>query len=136
MRILHIKNGTAVKVLSKNPEEKKDWIIKGSSTLYRGPVLLADIEKGQISGYATLQAVYELDTVDFITNEKHHRVPIRSHNNRLPYNRTWAWVLVDANGFKDPIPYEPDNKCSIWGALREDSLPIYYSNMFRALENA
>lgn len=136
MRILHITNNTATKVLSKNISERKDWIIKGGKTDYRGTVLLADIERGFIVGYATLKDVCELDTVDFIMNERHHRVPVKNKHNRLPYERTWAWVLQDAYSFKDPIPYVPDNKCDVWGVLRQDTLPVYYINMVREIQNA
>lgn len=95
-------------------KDPKDWEIRGSRTEKRGKILLIESGTGMIVGQTELTDCMELDLVDFIHNEKHHKISENMHNNKLPYTRTFAWQMRGSKRYKEPIPYEHPQGAVIW----------------------
>lgn len=95
-------------------ENPKDWEIRGCSTSKRGRVLLAKGGTKTIIGEVEIVNCIELDVVDFIYHENHHKIPKEKHGNKLPYERTYAWIFKNAIMYKKPIPYNHPAGAIIW----------------------
>ena len=95
-------------------KDPKDWEIRGSRTEKRGKILLIESGTGMIVGQTEITGCMELDAVDFIHNEKHHKIQYDMHNNKLPYPRTFAWQISGSKRYKEPIPYGHPQGAVIW----------------------
>ena len=105
-----------------NKENPKDWEIRGCATKKRGHILIARSTSKTIVGEVDIVDCIELDTVDFLYNAKHHKIPKEIHYNQLPYDRTYAWVFRNAVKYKTPISYVHPQGPVIWVNLPADSL--------------
>lgn len=86
---------------------RKIWEIRGSSTKIRGTISLIQSGLGVIVGVCELvDCVGPLSLVDLQQEVDKHRIPKEQLINKLPYSRTFAWVLKDAKHFNQPIPYK------------------------------
>lgn len=92
----------------------KDWEIRGSRTNKRGKIFLLESGSGLIVGETELVNCIELDLVDFLKNEHHHKIPMTVHNNCLPYPKTFAWVFRNTQKYSHPIPYVHPQGAVIW----------------------
>lgn len=109
---LIIKGKWLEKIFDEN--DPKDWEIRGSRTEKRGKILLIESGTGMIVGQTEITGCMELDAVDFIHNEKHHKIPNDMHNNKLPYPSTFAWQISGSKRYKEPIPYGHPRGAVIW----------------------
>lgn len=102
--------------------DPKDWEIRGSRTNKRGKILLIESGTGMIVGQTEITGCMELDFVDFIHNEKHHKIPNSIHNGNLPYQCTFAWQLRETMKYRKPIPYNHPQGAVIWVKIPEEIL--------------
>lgn len=94
--------------------EPKDWEIRGSRTEKRGKILLIESGTGLITGQTEITGCMELDLVDFLHHEKHHKIPDTVHHNNLPYPHTFAWQMKGSKKYREPIPYKHPQGAVIW----------------------
>lgn len=101
-------------ILSNDPDQVKDWEIRGSRTNKRGEILLIESGSGLIVGKTEITGCTGLDYVDFVSHEKHHKIPPAMCGNELPYPNTFAWILKNSKRFEKPIPYKHPQGAVIW----------------------
>ena len=98
---------------------RKTWEIRGSRTTLRGPIALIQSKSGCVVGRCRLvDVVGPLSIKDMQDAAPKHRATGVS---RLPYKKTYAWVLKDARRLRKPIPYRHRPGAVIWVKL-SDSL--------------
>ncbi len=95
-------------------KDPKDWEIRGCWTSKRGRILLAKSGTNTIVGETEIIDCIELDTVDFIFNENHHKIPKEKHKNKLPYPHTYAWVFKHSIRYEKPVDYDHPRGAVIW----------------------
>ncbi len=91
---------------------KKTWEIRGSRTKIRGTIGLIQSTSGLIVGTADLiGCTPELTLNDYWKAYLLHCVEDHSE---LPYQHTYAWILLNAKRFEKPIPYVHPQGAVIW----------------------
>ncbi len=90
---------------------QKTWEIRGSNTHIRGEIELIQSGSGLVVGKCKLVDCIELSHIGFQNNESKHCIKDTSF---LPYKRTFAWVLVDAERYATPRSYKHPNGAIIW----------------------
>jgi hypothetical protein len=91
---------------------EKTWEIRGSSTTRRGWIHLAESRAGgKLIGRARLVDCRSLSASSFMSYESKHRVADLSD---VPYKTIFAWVLQDAQRFKNPLLYSHRPGAVIW----------------------
>lgn len=103
-------------------KDPKDWEIRGSRTEKRGKILLIESSTGLIVGQTELTGCIELDLVDFVYHEKHHKIPDILHHHKLPYPRTFAWQIKGSVKYREPIPYTHPQGAVIWVKIPAETL--------------
>jgi hypothetical protein len=93
---------------------KKTWEIRGKATSLRGRIALIASKSGHVVG--TCEVV---DVVGPLTLAQFQRNARRAgfQPGRLPYAKTFAWVLRDARRLPEPIRYHHPPGAVIWVRL-------------------
>lgn len=103
---------------------EKTWEIRGSRTNKRGKIALIRSGSGLIVGTCKLMDVVgPISLSEMHKNGDKHCIPLNELK-RLPYPKTYAWVLKGAKGLRKPIPYKHPLGAVIWVKLP--------TNLFRA----
>jgi len=90
---------------------QKTWEIRGSNTRIRGEIELIQSGSGLVVGKCKLVDCIELSLIDYQSNESKHCIKDTS---LLPYKKTFAWVLADAERYATPRTYKHPNGAIIW----------------------
>lgn len=99
---------------------RKTWELRGTSTAKRGWIALIRGGSKTIIGICRLERVIgPLTREELIeTIEKHLTPPNELETDRLPYPKTYAWVLSDPQPLPSPLPYRHPSGAVIWVSLR------------------
>ena len=90
----------------------KDWEIRGKSTTRRGWIHFAESQAGgKLVGRARLVDCVPVTRAAFDSHFERHHVPSRS---MVSYESIFAWVLEDAERFKQPFVYKHLLGAVIW----------------------
>jgi len=93
---------------------EKTWEIRGSKTNIRGRIALIRSGSGTIVGYCDLVGcVGPLDLEEYRQHADRHCNPA----DKLPYQKTYAWVLANVKSLDGPIPYRHKQGSIIWVRL-------------------
>jgi len=96
---------------------KKTWEIRGRSTHLRGKIALIRGGSGLIVGTCHLVGVVgPLKPEEYRMNAPKAGLT-RSETQRLPYEKTYAWVLRGARKFRHPRRYRHPSGAVIWVKL-------------------
>jgi len=90
---------------------KKKWEIRGSKTNVRGPICLIKSGSKKIFGEVTLVDCIELDL------EMYNKYCLKLYGkeeNKLPYKRTYAWVVENPVIYDTPKDYIHPLGAVIW----------------------
>jgi hypothetical protein len=99
-------------------EGKKTWEIRGSNTKIRGPIALIKSGSGKVFGEVDIIASRELYLKDSQESRKFHCVE-SEYSPKLPYKKTYAWVMDNPITYKEPIPYKHPMGAVIWVNLSD-----------------
>jgi hypothetical protein len=98
----------------------KTWEIRGSRTKIRGRIAIIESGTKQIHGYAdVVDCIGPLTGKQLNENVQKHRVEETFNSNigpkfKMPYARTYAWVLDNVQRLKNPKPYVHPPGAIIW----------------------
>jgi hypothetical protein len=94
----------------------KTWEIRSQRTTRRGPISLIQSGSGTVVGTTEI-----VDVVGPLTLEELQQAAPQAGflATRLPYAKTYAWVLKDAKRLPEPVPYEHPTGAVIWVRLAE-----------------
>jgi ASCH domain len=107
MKALLIKQPWIDKIL----RGKKQWELHGSRTKVRGLIALIQSGTGTVVGTCELMGVKgPLSLAELRRSTARHRVPLK----RLPYPRTYAWVLRGARRLPKSVRYDHPSGAVIW----------------------
>ena len=110
MKGLIIKSPWIEKILS----GKKTWEIRGSNTKIRGKIGLIRSGSGKIIGTCELVGVKgPLSLSEFEKSTSKHRIE-KKYTNKLPYTKTYAWIIKNAQPLKRPRAYKHSMGAVIW----------------------
>lgn len=96
---------------------EKTWEIRGSNTSIRGEIYLIKSGTGHIYGKADLINSMEISIDEYLAAYNKHRISVESLI-ELPYKRTYAWVLRNAELFSMPLKYKHPQGAIIWVNLK------------------
>jgi hypothetical protein len=97
---------------------RKIWEIRGSNTSRRGRIALIRSGSGCIVGTCDLiDVVGPLTIQDFVDSTEKHRVNDFVLKGRLPYHRTFAWVIANVSALVTPVRYKHPPGAIIWVKL-------------------
>ncbi len=99
-------------------EGKKIWEIRGSNTNIRGPVALIKSGSGKVFGKVDIIDCMELTLKDYQQGSSFHCVESENAT-KIPYKKTFAWVLDNPSFYEEPIPYKHPLGAVIWVNLSE-----------------
>lgn len=91
----------------------KIWEIRGARTNIRGEIFLIKSGTGCIYGKANLVDCFEISLGKYQESFNMHMIP-RIYLDVLPYKKTFAWVINNAERFDVPIPYKHPKGAIIW----------------------
>lgn len=99
----------------------KKWEVRGMNTHIRGSIVLLKSGSGLALGTVNIIEVQEL------TLEKYNRWEYRTYLGKepaikLPYKKTFAYVLEEPKWFTKPIPYKHPIGAITWVNLPNDLL--------------
>jgi hypothetical protein len=100
---------------------RKIWEIRGRSTAKRGLIALIQSGTGTVIGAADLVAIVgPLSRSEFAANARKIGLTKTEAGaaRRLPYERTFGWVLKHPRRLKTPVPYSHPSGAIIWVNLR------------------
>jgi hypothetical protein len=98
---------------------EKTWEIRGSRTAVRGPVGLIKSASGKVQGTADIvDVIGPLSLEELQENTGKHRIS-PEHLTKLPYPKTYAWVLKNPHRLDNPVSYPHPNGAVIWVKLPE-----------------
>ena len=58
-----------------------------------------------------------------------HQIPMKDLNDRLPYEKTYAWVMAEPKPLSQPIPYKHPSGAVIWVRLNADNVPQRFGEL-------
>ena len=90
---------------------KKTWEIRGSKTNVRGKIELIQSGSGLVVGTCEIVDCIELSQVDYQNNVSKHSIKDVSF---MPYKKTFAWVISNAQRYEVPRKYKHPNGAIIW----------------------
>lgn len=96
-------------------EGKKIWEIRGHNTKNRGMVGL--VCQGKWIGNIEIIDSVPLSLEDFLNNKEKHNV---FHMDKLPYPKTYAWIIGRVESFEIPKKYTHKKGCVIWVNLIDE----------------
>lgn len=105
--------------LNKIFDNGKSWEIRGSRTNKRGAIRLIESGSREIKGKANLTECIKLTKELYEKNRERHQIPAEYES--LPYKQPYAWVIKDADRYKEPIPYKHPQGAVIWVKALEES---------------
>ena len=109
-------------IIKKEPLRKilrgdKIWELRGSSTKLRGQICLIESKsgggRGKVIGQADLIGSYEIKSVHEL-NDHARDVGASEYFTRLPYPKTFAWILNNRLEYPTPIAYDHPRGAIIW----------------------
>lgn len=97
----------------------KTWEIRGSHTYKEGRVALIESGTGTIVGVAELFGVVgPLSLQELSQNWKQAGFEKGERLYRLPYKKTFAWVMRNSKRLRQPVPYDHPSGAVIWVRLK------------------
>jgi len=90
---------------------KKIWEIRGSKTKTRDKIELIQSGNGLIIGCCEIIDCFELSFLDFQNNINKHQI---NDFNKLPYKKTYTWVINKAQKYETPRKYNHPKGAIIW----------------------
>jgi hypothetical protein len=90
---------------------KKIWEIRGSKTNIRGKIELIQSGSGLIVGTCEIVDCIELSLSDYQNNITKHNI---KNVFTMPYKKTYAWVISNAQRYDSPRKYKHPNGAIIW----------------------
>jgi ASCH domain-containing protein len=100
--------------LDKILEGTKTWEIRGKATKLRGPIALIESKSGHVVGTCEVVDVEgPLSLAELQRNAR--RSGFRP--SRLPYAKTYAWVVRNARRLSERVPYQHPSGAVIWVCL-------------------
>lgn len=99
-------------------EGKKVWEIRGCKTNKRGLIELIESGSGFIVGCCNINDCIQLDIDKFNNNAPKHCI----NTKKLPYNKTFAWVLSNAQRYNNPKKYSHPRGAIIWVKCKNEAL--------------
>jgi len=82
---------------------RKKWEIRGTATTKRGPIEFIESGSGYVVGEAKITDSFPLAREDLHMHVDKHCIQDVSI---IKYRKIFAWVLADAQRYKDPQPYD------------------------------
>jgi hypothetical protein len=111
---------------------RKTWEIRGRIATPPKKIGLIQSGSGQIQGICDLvDCIGPLSLEQMHHTHDQHRIPL-SDLQKLPYEKTYAWVLANAKRFALPIAYRHPSGAVIWVGLSEENVPDYRRLMVEA----
>ena len=92
-------------------EGKKIWEIRGHSTKIRGEIELIQSGSGLVVGKCALVDCIEVSLNDYQNNKNNHCI---INTEKMPYRKTFAWVINDAQRYSAPRKYKHPKGAMIW----------------------
>ena len=89
----------------------KKWEIRGSNTSIRGKICLIKSGTKRIYGEVNLVDSFEINLEKY---NKYHKELYGCVCDKLPYKRTYAWVVKEPCLYKDPLNYNHPRGAIIW----------------------
>lgn len=89
----------------------KKWEIRGSNTSIRGKIYLIKSGTKKIYGEVTLVDSIEINLDEY---NVYHKELYGSISDKLPYKRTYAWVVKNPCLYKEPVSYNHPRGAIIW----------------------
>ena len=99
----------------------KKWELRGQNTKIRGTIVLLKSGTKTALGTVDIVDVKEL-TLEEYNNWNYRKDYGKLPVNRLPYKKTYAYVLENPIWFKNPKEYSHPKGCIIWVNLPDDFL--------------
>ena len=90
---------------------KKTWEIRSSKTNIRGKIELIRSGSGLVVGSCEIEDCKELTLEDYKNNIHKHNI---QDANCLPYKKTYAWVVTNAQKYETPRRYKHPQGAIIW----------------------
>lgn len=90
---------------------QKTWEIRGCNTKIRGRIELIESGSGKIIGSCEIYDSKQLSLQDYQSNTSKHKI---KDTKSLPYTKTYAWLIRDAERYKEPKPYKHPQGAIIW----------------------
>lgn len=90
---------------------KKIWEIRGSNTRIRGEIELIQDGSGLVVGKCALVDCIELSLNDYQNNKNNHCI---ASTEKMPYKRTFAWIIKNAQRYPTPRKYKHPTGAVIW----------------------
>ncbi len=97
----------------------KKWEVRGSNTSFRGTVVLLKSGTKTAIGMVDIVDVKELSLDDY-NKWDYRKITNKLPTTKLPYKRTYAYILENPRMFSEPKPYIHPNGAIIWVKLPDD----------------
>ena len=94
---------------------KKAWEIRGSNTNIRGKIERIQSQSGLVIGKCELVDSIQLDLKTYQSSSDKHC--IKEELEKLPYKKTYAWVIRNPIRYEKPRPYKHPSGAVIWVKL-------------------
>jgi ASCH domain len=98
---------------------EKVWEIRGRPTQIRGPIVI--VKSGTGRAFGTVNLVRVLGPLELVDLENAPELPLSERDEisqrGLPYPKTYAYVLSNARGFRQPISYRHPSGAVTWVRL-------------------
>ncbi len=91
---------------------KKTWEIRGANTKIRGKIELIQSGSGVVVGQVELVDCIQLSPQDYRNSSDKHC--IKEDLDKIPYKKTYAWVLKNPVRYDNPRPYIHPMGAVIW----------------------
>lgn len=89
----------------------KTWEIRGSNTKIRGQIELIQSGSGLVVGFCEIIDSKELSPLDYQQNKELHKI---DNVETLPYRKTYAWIIANAERYETPKKYKHPKGAIIW----------------------
>lgn len=89
----------------------KTWEIRGHKTKIRGEIELIQSRSGLVVGKCNLVDCIELSLNEYQRSTDKHCI---NNTTKLPYKKTCAWVISNAQKYKEARKYKHPNGAIIW----------------------
>ena len=93
---------------------KKTWEIRGSKTNIRGVIELIQSGSGLVVGKCKIIDCKELKLQEYKRSTIYHNI---NNTDKLPYKKTYAWIISNAERYNNPRPYSHPKGAIIWVKL-------------------
>lgn len=90
---------------------KKKWEIRGSNTNIRGKIALIKSGSGLIYGEVELVGCKEITLEEY---KEYYLELYGKKTEKLPYKRTYAWIVVNPIIYREPKKYSHPRGAVIW----------------------